>query len=61
MADAMTRPAPASEDLVEAPVSSRVTPLARAALELGVDSDDVMAYLVGRDAHRRSAEALARV
>jgi hypothetical protein len=61
MSDAATVPAPADEAAIEVPPSSAVTPLARAALELGVDADDVLAYLVGRSAYRKSSDTFAAV
>ena len=60
MNDAATTPAPADETADAVPVSARVTPLARAALELGVDADDVLAYLTGTGAHRVCVERLLR-
>lgn len=61
MSDALTTPAPADEVSEEVPVSARVTPLARAALELGVAPDDVLAYLVGRGGYRKSSDTFAAV
>jgi hypothetical protein len=55
-----TRPAPSNET-AEVPPSSQVTPLARAALELGVDSDDVLAYLTGQPGYRKSSDTFAAV
>jgi hypothetical protein len=60
MADAVTSPAPADEAVELPPVSARVTPLARAALELGVEPDDVLAYLTGTGAHRACVERFMR-
>lgn len=60
MNDAATTPAPANET-VEVPPSSQVTPLALAALELGVEPADVRAYLVGRQSYRRSSDKFAAV
>lgn len=60
MPDAVTRPAPADETVEVAP-SSQVTPLARAALELGVEADDVLAYLTGQPGYRKSSTRLAAV
>ena len=60
MSDAVTCPAAANET-ADVPVSSQVTKLARAALELGVDADDVLAYLVGKDAYRKSSDTFAAV
>lgn len=62
MSDAATVPAPAVEVTEqEVPVSARVTPLARAMLELGDSPDDVLAYLVGRSAYRKSSDTFAAV
>lgn len=60
MTDAVTRPAPADET-VEVPPSSRVTALARAALEEGINPDDVLAYLMGQPGYRKSSTRLAAV
>jgi hypothetical protein len=60
MDNAATRPAAADETAEPVPSSGRVTPLARAALELGVEADDVLAYLVGNGSHRACVERFMR-
>jgi len=55
-----TKPAPADET-VEVPPSSKVTALARAALEEGIEPADVLAYLTGQPSYRKSSDKLAAV
>ena len=45
MPDAATRHAPEGQRITPPPAIMRITPLALAALELGVDSDDVLEHL----------------
>lgn len=62
MAHALTKTRHAAADETPEPVpnSGRVTPLAHAALELGVEPDDVLAYLMGKGEHRACVERLLR-